>query len=1161
MGFYVLIICLLAGIAQAQPAVTNLTGRIFDAKTGQPLPFATVYINNTSRGTTADENGIYRLTNVPLGNQELVGSSLGYQTVRQSLRLTDARPRAVDLKLDPTGQALAAVTVTGRHSKVWERQFRQFSRELLGSRPQARQCRISNPNVLSFQEEKGRLLASATEPLVIDNEALGYRLHYDLQHFDVYRNRMNFAGTARFDELPTTDTRQQAKWQAGRQKAYQGSLQHLLASLLAGTHQRAGYTIYQTPLTGDDNVNQLLPLVRTTDRQNLGPDQARALFQPGDLPFERRLVSTQPLEVYYNRVYAANSPYRDSPYAYSMLLLPNKTLELTTNGGITQGNGLDVRGYLGSERLATLLPVDWLPADAEYISPTDIEAGKVAKPDARLDSLDALRQRQYERTAPLVYVHTDKGFYCTGDQLWLSAYVLDAARQLPVAGQKGVLQVELIAPNGRVVQHQWLQLTDGRAATSFRFSDTLSAGTYRLRAYTELDQIANGPAFERSFSLCNIRQTDPVAPVGRLASAIGTKAGQPIQPATDSLDVQFLPEGGRWLAGVPTHLGIKALRSTGQGQAVSGRIIDRSGTEVSRFTTNALGMGRVTLTYQAGQSYKAVVDPLPNTVCRPIALPVAELEGWSLSADVVSDSTRMTVRIRATSRYEEQPVYVTLQSREQLVYRQKWLLPKGEAQFSLPLTSLPPGICRLTLWEQTGQPRAERLVFIPERTEAIQMRVALGKPRYEARQTVGLGLLFRDADNYPVAGSWSASVTDADQLPPDSLLPGIRTHLLLTSGLRGTVESPAYYLEPERLRDLDNLLLTQGWRRLPAPQPADSTGGWTLSGRVRDGRGKPVRQGTVIIQLEQGGQKILRSLNTDEQGIFRLAGLLVTDTVRLVARALQPTGAMLTFDAPGIRFDSSLPAVPQRADAATVLTDARLRQTAWPEFYRDSTARQLAEVVVKAYKLPKDEDKAVLRGAADAVMVVDDNNPVYANVQTAGGLIGRFPGVLGGTGSGGFRIHGFTSFGDNTPLYVVDGTSVDEPTALDINVRTISRIELLKNASAAIYGARGANGVIVIHTRQGGDAPLPERTSVATTVAGFVTPREFYVPRYEVSETSPHPDRRDVLFWQPLGESGPDGRTNLVFPLNDTAKRLRIVVQGISSEGVPISFTWVLPVR
>lgn len=1159
-----LVILLLGRVTgQAQTPVAALTGRVLDAKTGQPLPFATVYINNTARGTTADENGNYRLTNVPLGNQELVGSSLGYQTRRQPLRLTDSRPRPVDLTLDPTGQSLAAVTVTARHSKAWERQFRQFSRELLGNRPQARQCRITNPGVLSFQDEKGHLLAQAAEPLVIDNDALGYRLYYDLLHFDYYRNRMNFAGTARFEEHISADARQQARWQVGRQKAYQGSLQHLLASLLAGTHERAGYTVYQTPLTGEDNAGQVLPLVRTTERQYLGPDQARALFRPGDLPFERQLVSGQPLEVYYNRVYAANSPYHDSPYAYSMLLLPNKTVEVTTNGGITQGNGLDVRGYLGNDRLATLLPVDWLPEEAENLTPADIEAGRPAKPDAELDSLDAVRQRQYNRTAPIVYVQTDKGFYCTGDQLWLSAYVLDGARQLPVAGRNGVLQLEVVAPGGRVVQHQWVRLTDGRAAGNFHLADTLSAGNYRLRAYTALDQAANGPAFERWFPVYNLKRTDPSsspsAPGGRVFSSLGIT--KPDRSIPDSVDVQFLPEGGRWLMGVAGRLGIKVLRSTGRGQAVSGRVVDGSGAEVARFRTNALGMGQLTFTPRPGQSYTALPDAIPGIVIRPVALPIAETDGWSLSADAVSDSSQLTVRVRATGRYQEQPVYVTLQSREQLVYRQKWQLGKGEAQFSLSTASLPPGVCRLTLWDMTGQPRAERLVFVTERTEAIQMRISLGKSRYEPRQTVGLGIQFRDADNYPVAGSWSASVTDADQLPDDTLQTGMRTYLLLTGGLRGRVESPTYYLEPDHRQELDNLLLTQGWRRLPAPQPADSTGGWTLSGHVSDSRGRPARRVAVVIQLEQAGQKMMQSINTNDAGVFRLAGLLVSDTMRVVARALEPAGATLRFDAPGSHFTTPDPPTTARDGADAWVADAQKRQTAWPSFYRDSTARQLAEVVVKAYKIPKDEDQAVLRGVADAVMVVDDTNPTYANVQLAGGLIARFPGVMGGTGSGGFRIHGFTSFGDNTPLYIVDGTYVDEQTALNISVRTISRIELLKNASAAIYGTRGANGVIVIHTRKGGENQPPERTSVAATVTGFISPGEFYVPRYETADVGTRLDRRDVLFWQPLGESGPEGLANLVFPLNDTAKRLRIVVQGISSEGIPISFVWLLPVR
>lgn len=1153
------IICLLSfAPTYAQTPTVTLTGRIFDAKSGQPLPFATVYINNTARGTTADENGVYRLTNVPLGNQELVASNLGYQPIRELLRLTDIRPRTVDLKLESTGQSLVAVTVTGRHSKVWERQFRQFSRELLGNRPQARQCRITNPNVLSFQDENGHLLASAAEPITIDNEALGYRLHYDLLHFDLYRDRMNFAGTARFDELPTTDARQRARWQAQRQKTYQGSLQHLLANLLAGTHERVGYTVYQSPLTGEKNTPQGLPLVRTTDRQYIGPDQARALFRPGDLPFERRLVSAQPLEVYYNRVYAGNSPYRDSPYAYSLLLLPNQSVELTTNGGITQGNGLDVRGYLGNDRLATLLPVDWLPTEAEYLTPTDIRAGKAAKSDAGLDSLEARRQRQYARTAPLVYVQTDKGFYGTGDQLWLSAYVLDAARNLPVAGKDGALQVEVVAPDGHVVEHQWLRLTDGRAAGSFRFLDTLSAGTYRLRAYTALDQPANGPAFERSFLLVNLRQPEAATPLISAISSPAASAANPVTP--DSLDVQFLPEGGWWLVGVPGTLGIKATGSTGHGQAVSGRIVDQAGTEVARFTTNGLGMGRVTLRPQAGQVYSALMDPVParRTAVKPVVLPPARPEGWSLSADAVSDSSRLTVRVRATGPYEQQPVYLTLQSREQFVYRQPWQLVKGEAQFSLPTNTLPAGVCRLTLWDATGQPRAERLVFIPERSEAIQMRVSSGKTHYESRQTVGIGLQFRDADNYPVGGNWSASVTDADQLPADTLVPGMRTYLLLTGGLRGRVESPAYYLEPDRLPELDNLLLTQGWRRLPAPFPADSTGGWRLSGRVIDQRDKPVPQGPVVVQLGQNGQSILRSLTTDPQGVFRLSGLLVADTVRVVARALESPGFKLTFDAPGVGFNTPTP--PVQPEPATLLADARSRQTAWPAFYRDSTALQLAEVVVRASKLTPErsaaEQQASIHGEADGVFVPKD---VHRS-QTLAEILPQVPGMNL------LLNRNYASFGNNSPLYLLDGVIIDKDILKDIlesvSGSSVSRVELLRNAGAAsIYGARSANGVIAIYTKKGGELVLPEHTSVATTVRGFATPRQFYVPRYETPEVSPRPDRRDVLFWQPLGESGPDGLANLAFPLNDTAKRLRIVVQGVTNEGAPMSFTWVLPVR
>lgn len=1150
-----LLIGLLTTAALAQQPVATLTGRVLDAKTGQPVPFATVYINNTTRGTTTDEKGDYRLPNVPVGTVELVGSSLGYATLRQSVRLTDARPRTVPIQLVPADNALATVTVKAKHTQAWARQFRIFSRELLGNRPIARQCRIMNENGLSFTEEKGHLRAQSAEPLTIENKALGYRLIYTLLYFDLHQGQMQFAGTTQFEEMKSTDARQQAQWQANRLKVYKGSLHHLLASLVAGTHEQEGFQVYSTPLALNPG-NTSLPLLRTAERQAIGPQQAKALFKPGEFAFERRLVSAQPLEVYYNRIYAGNSPYRDLPYAYSMLLLPRQVFDLTTDGWITQGNGLDVRGYLGDDRLATLLPADWTPADKETLTAIDITSGRTQRADAAQDSVIADTKRQTARSMPLVFVHTDKQLYATGDNLWFSAYVLDPARHLPIAGHAGAaLQIQLIAPGGQPALHQWLRLNDGRAAGSLRLADTLAAGTYRLRAYT--GTAADEPAFECAFPVQNVRLSGLSASADR--KIIGGQANeQPIQ-SPPLLDVQFLAEGGRWLAGVLGKLGVKVVQPSGRGRAVSGRILDGTGREMARFTTTSLGIGHVEFIPQAGQRYAALFDSLTGADARPIDLPAVEPEGWSLMADAYSDSSRLAVTVRATGRGQQQPVYVTLQVRDQLVYHQKWQLTKGEAHFSLPTVTLPPGVGRLTVWDYSGKARAERLVYVPNRESPVQIRPFMAKSRYAPRDTVLLTIQLRDADNYPVAALWSAAVTDADQLPDDTAGTDLRTYLLLTGGLRGVVESPSSYLQADKLGAIDDLLLTQGWRRLPAYEPADSTDGWTISGRIQTRRGRLLPNTLLTLALEQGSQRLLQSLLTNNQGRFRLSGLMANDTIQVRAFVPGEPDAVVTFDKPGGTGTAPALATPDWNPLAFSLTAARARQLAFPAFYRDSTARLLAELVVKAARpvagRPLDVQRASIHGNPDKTFVV--TREMASSCAFVSELIAKVPGIT--------QLYGrnYSSFGNNTPLYLIDGMAVDLATVGALSPLEVTRIELLMNSAASIYGARGANGVIAIYTRKGADASeatMPQRTA-ATTLFGFATPREFYVSRYNLPGLPTDADKRDVLYWKPLGQSGPDGLATLQFPLSDAAKKLRLVIQGITTEGTPVFFTWMLPVR
>jgi TonB-dependent SusC/RagA subfamily outer membrane receptor len=87
-------------------------------------------------------------------------------------------------------------------------------------------------------------------------------------------------------------------------------------------------------------------------------------------------------------------------------------------------------------------------------------------------------------------------------------------------------------------------------------------------------------------------------------------------------------------------------------------------------------------------------------------------------------------------------------------------------------------------------------------------------------------------------------------------------------------------------------------------------------------------------------------------------------------------------------------------------------------------------------------------------------------------LQGRLPGVLVRTGPGGtpyIQIRGQTSvMTDSEALIVVDGLESTASALLSMNPKDVARVEVLKDGSAAIYGMRAANGVLLITTRRDG---------------------------------------------------------------------------------------------
>lgn len=151
---------------------------------------------------------------------------------------------------------------------------------------------------------------------------------------------------------------------------------------------------------------------------------------------------------------------------------------------------------------------------------------------------------------------------------------------------------------------------------------------------------------------------------------------------------------------------------------------------------------------------------------------------------------------------------------------------------------------------------------------------------------------------------------------------------------------------------------------------------------------------------------------------------------------------------------------------------------------------QLEEVVVTGYTAQR---RAEIVGAVASV------NIESVSRQTSSSVLQRLAGSVAGltveaTGSPGarstVRVRGVSSFQNNDPLYIIDGTPVQESFINWLNPNDVASVQVLKDAAAAsIYGSRANNGVIIIETKKGRPGParfhLDVRTGVATPVRGY----------------------------------------------------------------------------
>lgn len=394
----ILLLLLLPIIARAQNVA--ITGKIFDSDTKAPVAGASVFLSSSSFGTSTGADGTFALNGLRAGQYSLVVTAVGYESNTQTI-LLNTEPVKLNIGLSIKVTQLNEVKITSISKSDKKAALKRFKDEFIGTDKNAGDCKITNPEVLNFtfSENKRVLEALSNDFLVIENNALGYRIKYMLKNFKSNLNTgdVNYSGSQVFEELDGGDSKKK-RWHKKRDEAYYGSARHFYRALGKDSLAAAGFKIYRlirqfnTRRPPENVIDENIEKFRHSDmdstfywigvknsshytRQKLigrGQVAVNSIVQPTAQPGVSALVFQDHLYVVYTKKWETTyfrDVYRvphDLNYATTIVSYTgdNHVLLFDKNGSIIGDSPL-YEGTWSQARLSTLLPVDYTPYEKQ----------------------------------------------------------------------------------------------------------------------------------------------------------------------------------------------------------------------------------------------------------------------------------------------------------------------------------------------------------------------------------------------------------------------------------------------------------------------------------------------------------------------------------------------------------------------------------------------------------------------------------------------------------------------------------------------------------------------------------------------------------------------------------------------------------------------------
>ncbi len=756
-----------------------------------------------------------------------------------------------------------------------------------------------------------------------------------------------------------------------------------------------------------------------------------------------------------------------------------------------------------------------------------------------------------------VFVHTDRNYYVCGEILWFKTYVTNASNNQPLSLSK-VVYVEILNSRHEPVLQAKISLENGTGSGSFSLPLSLESGNYELRAYTNwMKNDLSDHFFKKIITIVNSTKNLDLSIVKNPVKYFA----------------QFFPEGGNLVNGLNSVVAFKINNDAGKGVEGTGIVLDQSNDTIAHFQTEKFGMGKFLFTPQSGKHYTAIVTLKDNSVIKK-DLPDAVENGYVMHVTDEGNHLKVTV---SSSNETAQNLYLIAQTNKQIDFSQTSSLQNNHAIFSINKDNLKEGIAQITLFTENHQPVCERLYFTRPKNKML-ISETTNKANFNLRDKVTIDLSTKDNSGNLLAGNLSASVCRLDSLHlPDEA--NIYSYLWLSSELKGFIENPDFYFQNDNAETneaLDNLLLTQGWRKFGAINISENNSsityvpenrGHIIIGKVtNEVTGKPAPD--VLVYLSVPGRRVqLYGCLSSTEGMVHFDLKDFYGTSQIILQTDSDKDSLYHFEvfSPfSEEFSANeFPALHISEGNRDELQSANLHMEI-SNAYHATDLQKMKPLSIdtlpfyykpyKSYLLDNytrfTTMEEVLREYVAEVNVVKKQGKYHLNTFNAPG----------------FELHDkqpAQSVFNKDPLMLLDGVPVfDANKIIAYDPLKVQRLDVV--ASKYIWGPIVSEGIVSFTTYKGNlDGYTLDPRDVILDYDGLQQQRVFYSPDYSTDKEIQNrlPDFRELLYWSPNVTTNEKGIGHISFFTGDIPAKYLVVLQGISANGDAGSERFILEVR